>query len=366
MADEGSVEPIGAALVIDQLTFDRLGPIIGHLSVGLLDSVSEIILITPAQAALRLSLGPVRVIQHSRFRWPMRERIVHRILEDLSRQLPTVIHAISSRSFGLAEDLALETRRPLVGHLLGSEDLHPTAQPTFQRMNKVIAASKPLLQAARDRHLIDPERVTLIRPGLLPVSAPTCFVRDDRIPTILCMSALEHAAGIDRLIQATKILVAEKQDLMLFLVARGAAEGRLRKLVEKEDLIKHVTFGQPMVNWLQAMRAADIFVVPGDVDRVDVRLLHALAAGMAAVTGSMSNSDFVVDRHTVLVCPDPTPQALAAAIRQLLRDRPNARLLASRALEHCKKYHSLSDMARKTAEVYREVSTVLAGSHPSH
>ena len=38
-------------------------------------------------------------------------------------------------------------------------------------------------------------------------------------------------------------------------------------------------------------------VVPSDVDRVDLRLLHALAAGMAAVTGAMPNSDFVIDRR---------------------------------------------------------------------
>lgn len=366
MAATDAVKPIRAALVIDQLSFDRLGPIIGHLTVGLLDSISEILLITPAAAAQRLSLGPVRVIEHPRLRWPMRERITRRIIKRLAEHPPTLFHAISSRSFPLARELALEARRPLVGHILGTEDLHPRSQAAFDGMDKVIAASKPLVELSLERHLIEADRVVLIRPGLLPESAPSCFVRDDRIPTLLCMSALDSATGVDRLIQAVKILVAEKQDLMLFLVACGPAEGRLRKLVEREGLIKHVTFSQPMSDWITTMRAADVFVVPGDVDRVDLRLLHALAAGMAAVTGAMPNSDFVIDRRTVMVCPNPTSEALAKTIRQLLRDRAEARLLASRALKHCKQHHSLSDMAQKTADVYHELlaSQVRAGTAP--
>ena len=355
MAATDAAEPIRAALVIDQLSFDRLGPIIGHLTVGLLDSINEVLLVTPAAAAQRLSLGPVRVIEHPRLRWPMRERITRSISSRLEEHPPTLFHAISSRSFSLARELALQARRPFVGHILGSEDLHPRSQAAFDGMDKVIAASKPLVELALERHMIDADRVALIRPGLLPESAPSCFVRDDRIPALLCMSALESATGVDRLIEAVKILVSEKQDLMLFLVARGPAEGRLRKLVEREGLIKHVTFGQPMSDWITTMRAADVFVVPGDVDRVDLRLLHALAAGMAAVTGAMPNSDFVIDRRTVMVCPDPTPKALAKTIRQLLRDRAEARLLASRALKHCKEHHSLSQMAQKTADLYHEI-----------
>ena len=76
---------------------------------------------------------------------------------------------------------------------------------------------------------------------------------------------------------------------------------------------------------------------------------------MAAVTGAMPNSDFVIDRRTAMVCSNPTAESLAQTIRQLLHDRAEARLLASRALEHCKQYHSLSDMAQKTADVYHEI-----------
>lgn len=354
MADQSTPGPINAALVIDQLTFDRLGPVIEYLAVGLLDYISGVTLITPAKAALRVLLGPVSVIRYDRLHWPTRQRTVRRILEELNHNPPTLIHALTSRSFELGEELAGETDRPLVAHLLGSEDLRPRFKSTFAGAKKVIAASEPLLQAANQRKFVDPGRLTLIRPGLLPASSPACFALEGRLPAILCMSALEPTTGVDRLIRAVKILVQEQQDLMLFLVARGPSEKRLRKLVEAEDLIKHVTFGQPVFDWLKTMRAADIFVVPGNVDRVDVRLLHALAAGVAAVCGKMPNSDFVVDGRTAVVCPDLTPESMAAGLRRLLQDRAQARRLAAQAQQHCREHHSLSQMAEKTAKVYAE------------
>ena len=65
MTQDTPGEPLSAALVIDQLTFDRLGPVISHLSVGLLDSVSQITLVTPAEAALNLSLARAEAVKQS-------------------------------------------------------------------------------------------------------------------------------------------------------------------------------------------------------------------------------------------------------------------------------------------------------------
>ncbi len=353
--DEATPNPLDVALVIDHLTFDRMGPVIGHLSIGLLDFVNQITLVTPASAAQQLSLGPVRVIHYAPPSWAVWDRGARPVLEGLGAQVPSLIHAISSRSFHLAQGIAGQTGRPLIGHLLGSEDLHPRWQPVFDRMTQIIAASKPLLDLATERQLTVPDRLNLVRPGLLTEPAPSCFMQPNLMPTVLCMSAFERGTGVDRLIEAMGILAKEHQELMLFLVATGPEERRLRRLVEQHQLIKSVTFSQPLTDWARAMRAADIFVVPSDVDRVDLRLLHAQAAGMAAVTGRMSNSDFVIHGRTALVCPQPTPEALAGAIRTLVDDRPTAINLATEALEHCKSFHSLSRMAELTAEVYRKV-----------
>lgn len=353
---EETARPFKVALIIDQLTFDRLGPVVGHLCVGLLDFVTQVTLITPAKAASNLSLGPVRVALHKNLRWPFKGRELGKILEQLEQEPPSVIHAISRRSFRLGEDLAMHCERPLVRHLLSAEDLKDSSRRPTGLPEKFIAASTPLFEAAENRRGVDPECLELIRPGLLPTAEPSCFVKDDVTPTVLCMSAFENLTGVDRLVRATKILVDEGRRLMLFLLGRGPKERMVRDLVESQKLIKHVTVGRPVTDWQPAMRSADIFVVPGVVKRVDVRLLHALAAGMAAVTCEMPNSDFMIHERTGLVCNEETPQSIAAAIRRLLQDRVLARRLARAALDHCKQHHSLSLMAEETARVYRELS----------
>ncbi len=350
MSDE---TPLSAGLVIDPLTFERLGPVIGHLSVGLLESVQQITLITEAKAALNLSLGPVQVLRHRALRWPLWKRGVHRIAAELSTSMPAIFHAFSQRSLSLGSELATATGRPLVAHLLSTEDVTVGGGHEGHHANKLIAGSQPLFELAVQR--TPPDEVVLIRPGLLAAASPVCFSRSGLMPTILCMSAFEPNTGVDRLIRAVATLVQEGHEMMLLLLGSGPIEADLRKLVERRNLIKHVTFGQRLPDWDLVMRTADIFVVPGDVNRVDVRLLHALAAGLAAVTCKVPNSDFIIDGQTGLICADTTDACLAATIRRLLRDPELARRLAGTALDYCKEHHSLSRMAERTAKIYREV-----------
>ena len=60
MADEQTPEPLSVALVIDHLTFDRLGPLIGHLTVGLLEFTQQITLTTPLRRMI-LQFSQIRL-----------------------------------------------------------------------------------------------------------------------------------------------------------------------------------------------------------------------------------------------------------------------------------------------------------------
>jgi glycosyltransferase involved in cell wall biosynthesis len=343
-------DSFSAALVIDEPTFARLGPVIGHLAVGLLDFLSHVTLITPAKAALGLSLGPVRVIRHPPLIWPLWEGRFANILRELRTALPGVIHVFSRDSLPLGEALAARIGRPLVAHLLDSHDVQ--AYLRSSRCRHLIAASTPLQAAAAQRR--PGMHVSLVRPGLLTAGGPTCFSRPGLLPTLLCMSAFEAHTGVDQLVRAAAQLSAEGREFMLLLLARGPTERPIRKLVEAGRLIKHVTFGEPIADWELLMKTADVFVVPAATDCVDVPALHALAAGLAVVTCRMDSSDFIIHERTALVCEQPTSQQLAVTLRRLLDDPALARRLASAAIDHCLSHHSLSTMTSRTVDVYRQ------------
>src|SRR5262245_35969206 len=146
----GGLDPVSAALVIDQRTFEALGPVISHLAVGLLDSISNVTLITPAPAALGLSLGPVRVIRHLPLTWPMWHRRFEGILHELRASLPGVIHVFSRESLVLGEQLAAKIGRPVVAWLFSAEDVEAGLR-RFGRGPHLVAASAPLQRAAVQR-----------------------------------------------------------------------------------------------------------------------------------------------------------------------------------------------------------------------
>ncbi len=351
---EPQSNPIHPAVVVDAVTFDEFGPVIQHLSVGLLDYIGQLTLITPAPDARKLSLGPVQIISHRPAHWLWGLRDFQSILEELRKNPPDLIHAVSSRSYPLSVRLAFEMKLPLLLHIRSGTDLRIASHLRGKLRPAISTPSEPLYRAAQSLHLADEPLLALIRPGLLTEQSPSCFESPNRVPTLLCMSPFNKSSGVDRLIRAVKTLVDEGQSLMLFLLAQGPWERRLRRLVESEKLIQYVTFAPPP-NWSVAIKAADLYVVPAPSDSVDTRLLYALADGIAAVTCAMPNCDFMIHEKTGLICEQPTPAALAENIRRLLKNRPLAQQLARNAIEHCRQYHSLSGMAERTASLYRAI-----------
>ena len=69
---------------------------------------------------------------------------------------------------------------------------------------------------------IPAERIDLVRPGVLASQGIACFADPQRVPTVLCSSALERGSGVDRLIEAVDILRKRDQELLLFLLGQGS------------------------------------------------------------------------------------------------------------------------------------------------
>ncbi|MCG3138772.1 MAG: D-inositol-3-phosphate glycosyltransferase [Phycisphaerae bacterium] len=352
---EPTATSLHAALVVDQLTFDRLGPMINYLCVGLLDYIQKLTLITSAPAARQLSLGPVQVILHQPLRWYNRQAHLRRTIQKLQEVPPDIIHGFTIRSAVWAQALAGHYSCPLIGHLLGSEDLQLATNWPVHSWQGLICASEVLQQNLQQQVESGSEILYLIRPGLLTESSPHCFSRPEMTPSLLCMTAFEPALPVADLIRAVRLLQDEGLEVMLFLAARGPHEKFLRQLTEKLQLHRQITFTEPATDWNLLMKGADVFLVPGVVDRVDVRLLHALASGVCAITGPVPNSDFMIHQQTGWICDPPSPESYAAAIQRLISEPHLAQAMSARALEYCRQQHSLSRMAERTAAVYQQI-----------
>ena len=347
---------VSVALCVDTDAFDRFGRVLRHLAVGLVDQAIPIRLLSCDSRVETLTLGPIQTLLHQPVVWPVRKRRLEQLVDVLSHQPPTVVHAMSGPSYGIALAIAEAFDLDVVFQVTSMEDCDGIAQLEETGIRRFLAFSEPLAGVLETQLKIDSDRIELVRPGV-PVSQQiACFAQPQRIATILCTSPFEKDSGVDRLITALDLLRTRGHTPLVFLLGRGRYESALRGLARARNLSREVTFAQPLGDPVTVMRSADIFVQPSSDTGITADSLQAAGAGMAVVACSGGVTDHLRDGETALVCERATGENLADAIERLLADHAFARELATGAVEYVRTHHSMSAMAERTAATYRQLA----------
>ena len=347
---------VDLALCVDPYSLRRFRAVLRYLCVGLLDAAAKVRLVTSSPDVESVMLGSVQHVFHRELCWPLRRRRLRHVLETLAARPPNIVHGLSERSFDLAGEAARHFDAHLILHAMDLRDVDALARPGGHPVDRVMAGSQPIFDAFIESGAVEPDRVVLVRPGIVAGDGATCFTQPQRIPTILCTSQLIPANGVDRLLEALRLLRASGHDFMAFLTGSGSMEHELRRTAQRSGLASVVTFAEPLGEAQQIMVGADLFVRPAVEGALSVRSLQAMGVGMALVTVQGGAGDAYAHEHTVLACPDAQPTTLAAALERLLNDRPFARTLATQAIQHIKKHHSISAMCEKVLQVYYDLS----------
>jgi glycosyltransferase involved in cell wall biosynthesis len=103
------------------------------------------------------------------------------------------------------------------------------------------------------------------------------------------------------------------------------------------------------------MAAADVFVLPSLFEGLPLALLEAMAAGLPVVgTRVCGAADVVVDQRTGAVVPPGDPDALAAAVSELLAAPALARAWGERGQQRLYARYTADRTAHAVDAVYRE------------
>lgn len=355
-AASSGVKPIYAAICLDAGVYHRYRAILRHLCVGLIDEIAGVRLLTSAQEAQTLMLGPVQLTLYAEPRWPLRAARMRRLLDSLADRPPSVVHAMSAGSSAVAEMVAAEFDADLVYQITAMDDITAYVSSTHPGPRRVICNSQPLLDRFLATSGVPPEQACLIRPGVVCVDQPSCFTVPDRDATVLTTADLTADSGVERLIEAVRLLGDRNYSFLTFLLGTGSDEHRIRALVRDRGLTTSVVFAQPAGSVLQAMIGADIFVQPGVEQAISARSLQALGLGMAVIGVRGGAHDAYLDEQTALLVEPGDVGALANAIARLLDDHYLAQRLAAGAIAHIKAHHTMSAMAEKTGALYREMA----------
>ena len=348
--------PLLVALCADTDALERFGGLLRHLVVGLVDQAVRLQLISADERVESLCLGPVRAFVHRPLAWPVAGRRIKQLVDELSAQPPTIVHAFSSGSYALARELADAFDADVVCTVTSLVDCKSLARAGLHRVQRIFAMSRPLESVVIEQLRAPVERVSLIRPGVLAQERAACFAQPGRVPAILSTSPLERRSGVDHLIEAIDLLRQRGHELMLFLLGRGRCEDAIRRQIRRRGLTSVVTLAHPSGDVTGALRNADIFVLPTEAPRLSADTLQAMGAGVAVVAYPNTICDHLRDGETAVVCRRPAPDALADAIEGLVKDRTEAQAMAKRGMEHVRSHHAVSEEAERSVGVYRDLA----------
>ena len=161
-----------------------------------------------------------------------------------------------------------------------------------------------------------------------------------RPPVIVAVGRLVEKKGFDDLLEAVGLLVRDGRSVRLELVGTGPCQLALHAQVARLGLHEHVVLhgALPQSRVREVVRSAAAFAAPcvvaadGNRAGLPTVLLEAMALGTPVVGTPVTGIPEVV-RHddTGLLVPERDPQALAAALADLLDDAALRTRLAGRA-----------------------------------
>jgi glycosyltransferase involved in cell wall biosynthesis len=353
--------PTDVALCIDPDAYRRLRPVLKHLCVAMIDyNVTMLVLSSSAEVA-GMTFGPIRMMTYERPLWPTdhlrlaRQLRFREVMDQLVDHPPDVAHAVSAGAFEAAHWLAGKFDLDLVLQLTTFDDVDALWPALVERTTAFIVSSQPILERLEELVAPSHAEVSLIRPGLLAGTEPTCFSKPGGTPAVLCSEGFRPGTGVDHLLKAARLLLDRKREFLMFLTGTGPMESDLRRQAMALRLASTVIFARPTGDLERVVTGADIYVEPNVDPTLSAGPIHAMANGMAVIAVEGGAADCFVDGVTAMVCPDNRAERLADAIERILDDRAFAARLAAGAINHIRQFHTISNMAEQTVERYRSL-----------
>jgi glycosyltransferase involved in cell wall biosynthesis len=212
---------------------------------------------------------------------------------------------------------------------------------------------------------VPPQRITVIPLAaderFQPVSDPGVLAAararyDLPSPFVLYVGTLEPRKGLDTLLDAFAALAGEFPHALVIAGKRGWYTEPLFRRVERLGLGRRVRFtGYVADEALPALYSlADLFVFPSRYEGFGLPPLEAMACGVPVISSHAASLPEVVGDAGVLV-PPGDPQALAAAMREVLTDEARRAEMRARGLARARCF-SWEETARRTVKVYEEAT----------
>ena len=174
---------------------------------------------------------------------------------------------------------------------------------------------------------------------------------------VLFTGNLVPLKGVDQLVTAFARSAARKHGTLV-IVGDGPEKEPLQRLVGELGIADETLFvgARPLPEMPLWYQACDVFATPSAAEGVSISVLEAMSSARPVVTTlpEVGEHDVVTDGSTGFLVAFGDVEGLGAALDRLLRNPVHARVMGDHAREVVVGRCTWPEVARRTAEIYRE------------
>ncbi|NLZ03689.1 MAG: glycosyltransferase family 4 protein [Phycisphaerae bacterium] len=212
-------------------------------------------------------------------------------------------------------------------------------KPIWQRASALVACSEGLRQRAS--RFLPSAQIEVIPNGVdlrrfTPAERPSGGPGPLRLITV---GRLSPTKRLPVLIEMIELLRKEGGDVQLTIVGGGVLEAELRRKISDERFRGAITMtGRHSASRMpETYRQHDVLVSASAQEGMSNAMLEAMASGLPIVTTLCEGVDELISDNGIVV-DDPTPAALAAAVRKLVDQRTMLTAMSLAAREKAKTF----------------------------
>jgi glycosyltransferase involved in cell wall biosynthesis len=234
-----------------------------------------------------------------------------------------------------------------------------------------IAVSREDRRKMIELERIPAERIRVLANGIVPgTPTPGRDLRAElglgRAPLVGAVGGLRAVKSYDVLIRAAAHLRDRHPDLRVLIAGDGEERPRLEALIRELELTDVVVMLGAWLDIPDLLAALDVAVCASEREGSPLSVMEYMEAGLPIVATRVGGIPDLIDDgvHGLLVEPG-NPEAMAAAIADLLNDRARASQLGMHARERRRREFDLDVMVRNVEALYTELLTARAARRRS-
>ena len=222
----------------------------------------------------------------------------------------------------------------------------------------VFAVSDQVRRYCIEVDRIDPACVQTIYNGLNLANWTTTSRPAKALGEMLVTSVgnIRRVKGYDILVKAAASIV-ENFSGVSFSIAGDVLEpdyfAELQGMIREFNLSDRFSFAGGVTDLQQHLRAADIFVLPSRSEGFSNAIVEAMAASLPVIATDVGgNAEAVKDGISGLLVPSDNPDALSAAIAQLLSNPTQTKAMGAAGNSLAAKYYTTEAMMTRIVSTY--------------